>query len=162
MIFSIVFTLSARHSAGFLFSVYGKVRFVVNKEMINIRERWKPLAGSPSQSKPVGFARFPLLSLTRHLPPARGKSFLKVGAFGSPCKLHLFAKGSPFGRAGALAPERARTLAWEQTPPVSLRSTAPSGMGPLAWRQSFRLKRKACGTPEAPSPRELAKPSGFD
>ena len=38
-------------------------------------------------------------------------SSLKVGAFGSPRKLHLFAKGSPFGRAGALAPERARTLA---------------------------------------------------
>ena len=110
MIFSIVFTLSARHSAGFLLSVYGKVRFVVNKEMINTREE-KPLAGSPSQSKPVGFARFPLLSLTRHLPPARGKSFLKVGALGSPRRLHLFAKGSPFGRAGALAPERARTLA---------------------------------------------------
>ena len=28
----------------------------------------------------------------RHLPPARGKSFLKVGALGSPRKLHLFAK----------------------------------------------------------------------
>ena len=58
MIFSIVFTLSARHSAGFLLSVYGKVRFVVNKEMINTREE-KPLAGSPSQSKPVGFASSP-------------------------------------------------------------------------------------------------------
>ena len=58
------------------------------------------LAGSPSQSKPVGFAGFPLLSLTRHLPPARGKSFLKVGALGSPRKLHLFAKASPFGRGG--------------------------------------------------------------
>ena len=50
----------------------------------------------------------------------------------------------------------------EQTPPVSLRSTAPSGMGPLAVRKSFRLKCKACGTPEAPSQRELAKPIGFD
>ena len=71
------------------------------------------LAGSPSQSKPVGFARFPLLSLTRHLPPARGKSFLKVGALGSPRKLHLFAKASPFGRGGcerSEQTERARTL----------------------------------------------------
>ncbi len=66
----------------------------------------------------------------------------------------------------------------EQTPPVSLRSTdspfcrcatsspgrgkSSSGMGPLAVRKSFRLKCKACGTPEAPSLRELAKPSGFD
>ena len=71
------------------------------------------LAGLPSQSKPVGFARFPLLSLTRHLPPARGKSFLKVGALGSPRKLHLFAKASPFGRGGcerSEQPERARML----------------------------------------------------
>ena len=71
------------------------------------------LAGSPSQSKPVGFARFPLLSLTRHLPPARGKSFLKVGALGSPRKLHLFAKASPFGRGGcerSEQTERARLL----------------------------------------------------
>ena len=41
------------------------------------------LAGSPSQSKPVGFASSP-----------------KVGALGSPRKLHLFAKASPFGRGG--------------------------------------------------------------
>ena len=71
------------------------------------------LAGSPSQSKPVGFARFPLLSLTRHLPPARGKSFLKVGALGSPRRLHLFAKASPFGRGGcerSEQTERARLL----------------------------------------------------
>ena len=38
-------------------------------------------ASSPSQSKPVGFASSP-----------------KVGALGSPRKLHLFAKASPFGR----------------------------------------------------------------
>ena len=30
--------------------------------------------------------------------PGRGKSALKVGALGSPRKLHLFAKASPFGR----------------------------------------------------------------
>ena len=88
------------------------------------------LAGSPSQSKPVGFARFPLLSLTRHLflslspavtflpgrgesVPARGKSFLKVGSLGSPRKRHLFAKASPFGRGGcerSEQTERARLL----------------------------------------------------
>ena len=46
--------------------------------------------------------------------------------------------------------------------PSLLTQTAPSEMGPLAVRKSFRLKCKACGTPEAPSLRELAKPSGFD
>ena len=61
--------------------------------------------------------RFPFLSLARHLflslspvvtflpgagriCPGRGKSFLKVGAFGSPCKVYLYAKASPFGRGG--------------------------------------------------------------
>ena len=73
------------------------------------------LAGSPSQSKPVGFARFPLLSLTRHLPPARGKSFLKVGALGSPRRLHLFAKASPFDRLprpGEAARSARRGIRW--------------------------------------------------
>ena len=54
------------------------------------------LAGSPSQSKPVGFASSP-----------------KVGALGSPRKLHLFAKASPFGRGGcerSEQTERARLL----------------------------------------------------
>ena len=63
--------------------------------------------------KACGFARFPLLPLTRHLPPARGKSFLKVGALGSPRRLHLFAKASPFGRGGcerSEQTERARLL----------------------------------------------------
>ena len=69
----------------------------------------------------------------------------KGRGLGIKMKFEWTAKGSPFGRAGALAPERARMLAWEQTPPVSLRSTAPSEMGPLAWRQSFRADRKACG-----------------
>ena len=45
--------------------------------------------------------------------PGRGKSALKVGALGSPRKLHLFAKASPFGRGGSEQSElteRARTL----------------------------------------------------
>ena len=45
--------------------------------------------------------------------PGRGKSFLKGGALGSPHKVHLFAKTSPFGRGGCERSEqtkRARTL----------------------------------------------------
>ena len=38
--------------------------------------------------------------------PGRGKSFLKVRALGSPRKLHLFAKASPFGRGGCERSER--------------------------------------------------------
>ena len=44
--------------------------------------------------------QIPPFVAARHLPPERGKSFLKGGAFGSPRKLHLFAKASPFGRGG--------------------------------------------------------------
>ena len=39
--------------------------------------------------------RLPLLSL-RDIFPRSGKSFLKVGALGSPRKLHLFTKSFPF------------------------------------------------------------------
>ena len=42
--------------------------------------------------------QIPPFVAARHLPPGRGKSALKVGALGSPRKLHLFAKASPFGR----------------------------------------------------------------
>ena len=74
------------------------------------------VAGSPSQSS-LRDARFPLLSpAVTSVPlfvtygdisprpgricPGRGKSFLKVGALGSPHKLHLLATASPFGRGG--------------------------------------------------------------
>ena len=50
--------------------------------------------------KACRLCQIPPFVAARHLPPARGKSFLKVGAFGSPRKLHLFAKASPFGRGG--------------------------------------------------------------
>ena len=56
----------------------------------------KDLVGSPSQSMPVGLASSP-----------------KGRAFGSPRKLHLFAKASPFGRGGcerSEQTERARML----------------------------------------------------
>ena len=56
-----------------------------------------PLAGSPSQALT---RQIPPFVAARHLPPARGKSFLKGRAFGSPRKLHLLAKASPFGRGG--------------------------------------------------------------
>ena len=52
-------------------------------------------ASSPSQALT---RQIPPFVAARHLPPARGKSFLKGRALGSPRKLHLFAKASPFGR----------------------------------------------------------------
>ena len=50
--------------------------------------------------KACRLCQIPPFVAARHLPPARGKSFLKGRAFGSPRKLHLLAKASPFGRGG--------------------------------------------------------------
>ena len=106
-------------------------------------------------------------------------------------KVSGFAKGSPFGGAGALAPERASPFpAWRQTlrqclrrplggagtaqamtegvpaetPPVCSRwsQPAPSEMGPLAWRQTFRLKRKVSDFARGSLPEGAGKPAGFD
>ena len=58
-----------------------------------------PSAASPSQSS-LRDARFPFLSPAVTSSPGRGKSFLKAGALGSPRKVHLFVRASPFGRGG--------------------------------------------------------------
>ena len=47
--------------------------------------------------------------------PGRGKSFLEVGALGSPRRLHLFAKASPFDRLprpGEVARSARRGIRW--------------------------------------------------
>ena len=66
------------------------------------------LAGSPSQSKPVGFASSP-----------------KVGALGSPRKLHLFAKASPFEER--LPPRRGKMSRSDKRGSVDLRSKDGEG-----------------------------------
>ena len=67
-----------------------------------------PSAASPSQSS-LRDARFPFLSPAVTSSPGRGKSFLKAGALGSPRKVHLFAKASPFGRGGCERSELGRS-----------------------------------------------------
>ena len=67
-----------------------------------------PPAASPSQSS-LRDARFPFLSPAVTSSPGRGKSFLKAGALGSPRKVHLFAKASPFGRGGCERSELGRS-----------------------------------------------------
>ena len=44
--------------------------------------------------------QIPPFVAARHLPPARGKSFLKGRGLGKEMKFVWIAKGSPFGRAG--------------------------------------------------------------
>ena len=124
MIFSIVFTLSARHSAGFLLSVYGKVRFVVNKEMINTRG-WDDLECPPRCSGHIqrknyfyfafvalcgalqthfhGWGRNGKRHLLRETNPLRLTAFAsspKGRALGKKMKFAWTAKGSHFGGAG--------------------------------------------------------------
>ena len=65
-------------------------------------------AGSPSQSKPCGFASSP-----------------KGRALGSPRKLHLFAKASPFGRGG-FAQQRRRGRGCFPLDPLSHRCAMPA------------------------------------
>ena len=49
-------------------------------------------------------------SLRSHPPLPKGEALAKPQALRFDWKLCRYAKGSPFGRAGALAPERARVL----------------------------------------------------
>ena len=82
---------------------------------------------------------FPTLSPTVTFLPAPGRIFPKVGGLGSPCKVYLFAKGSPFerlppaggrcrasdkGRAGWLRqqPERASPFNLSSAPASQSRS----------------------------------------
>ena len=57
----------------------------------------KDLAGSPSQSMPVGLARFPLLSLTRHLPPAGGSPSSKGEPLAVPANVISLPRPLPLG-----------------------------------------------------------------
>ena len=56
------------------------------------------LASSPSPSRLTPRHTPPFVA-ARHLPPARGKSFLKGRGLGIEMKFVWTAKGSPFGRA---------------------------------------------------------------
>ena len=49
-----------------------------------------------------------------------------------------------------------------EQPKSRVRSTAPSEMGPLAWRQSFRRNRKVSGSARGSLPEGAGKPAGFD
>ena len=93
---------------------------------------------SPSQALT---RQIPPFVAARHLPPERGKSFLKGRALGNPRKLHLFAKASPFGRGGfAKQRRRGRGCLPENEPSQSrYRSPAPS-KGELAATIGSRLR----------------------
>ena len=80
MVFSIVFTLSARHSAGFLLSVYGKVRFVVNKEMINTRGRDEPSPSSLRDATSPEGGGFGDLPVSTDKAPPSGELAATIGS----------------------------------------------------------------------------------
>ena len=84
--------------------------FGISKNLRNLVTDAFSLASSPSQSKPSGFARFPLLSLTRHLPPAGGSRPSK----GEPLAVHAdfisLPRPLPLGEVSPQVTERARLL----------------------------------------------------
>ena len=90
------------------FSREGSWRETAFAAPLSAKARRCGLASSPSQSKPNGFARFPLLSL-RATFPRWVKAYALPETFSLLLKLQQRALdlGSPFGGAGAGAPERA-------------------------------------------------------
>ena len=77
----------------------------------------------PPGRQPFSVAEIPnglALSVTAYaVPPLpKGEALAWRQSFRLNCKVYSFARGSPFGRAGALAPERARTLSRRATPSV--------------------------------------------
>ena len=94
------------------------------------------LAGSPSQSKPVGFANSPKGDgKPSQSAPAGRVQLPRRGSFGY---LPVSTKSSPFGRAGAGAPERVQPAeGWQKLPP-----TAPR----------FRRKRRCKCRPPSTTP----------
>ena len=85
-------------------------------------------ASSPSQSKPVGFASSP-----------------KVGALGSPRKLHLFAKASPFGR-GVTVGDGEGEPAKEKTSATTIRRLSEIQKRLLQMLLLYTILRHAKGT----------------
>ena len=85
-------------------------------------------ASSPSQSKPVGFASSP-----------------KVGALGSPHKLHLFAKASPFGR-GVTAGDGEGEPAKEKASATTIRRLSEIQKRLLQMLLLYTILRHAKGT----------------
>ena len=77
-------------------------------------------------------------------PLPKGEALAWRQSFRLNCKVYSFARGSPFGRAGALAPERASPLTAAPPLPSSPAAMPPSPRGRLQWwRQSFRHRQKA-------------------
>ena len=133
----------------------GHFRFVFSRE----GPLWQTAFAAPASCGSAALRGSNLaLSVTAcAVPPLpKGEALAKPYTLQFSRKLHRHAKGSPFGRAGALAPERARTLAegagkadrlWRKefpyiigiTPALPVHTDAEKGSG------GFSTGRKACG-----------------
>ena len=89
------------------------------------------------------------------ISPRSGRVFPKVGAFGSPCQLHLFAKASPLGRGGIAQAMTERA----STPALFFIRSRPC---PAALRQRLRplLPSDIPQTPTTAAPRPFHGASG--
>ena len=95
-------------------------------------------------------ATVPTLSPVVTFLPGTGRIFPKVGGLGNPRKVCGFARGSPFGRAGTLVPERASTVKKTKASvsffnsPLALSSSfAAGGYSNSSWNNPPRPKKES-------------------
>ena len=103
-------------------------------EVQSAPERRSPLPSSPTAMPDFPFCRCATSS------PGRGKSFLSGGA-GCERSEQTERVGVPLGELSSIA----RLRGYLPKLPQSAAQTAPSGMGPLAWRESYRVNCKVSG-----------------
>ena len=129
----------------------------------SLRVRLLPLGGAVARSAAEGviWVRTPSVIAARCHLPHGGRHWQYTKASGQTAKLTVSPEPLPLGEVSPQVTERVAAV--RNSPShLALLDASPLGDGALTWRESCRINCKVSGAPEAPSPRELEKPSGFD
>ena len=86
----------------------------------------------------------------------------KGAPFGVAAKFAATAKAVPLGKVAKPQALTEGVSHGSKLPQSRIRSTAPSRMGPLAWRESSRLNCKVSGFARGSLPEGAGKAAGFD
>ena len=86
----------------------------------------------------------------------------KGAPFGVAAKFAATAKAVPLGKVAKPKALTEGVSHGSKLPQSRIRSTAPSRMGPLAWRESSRLNCKVSGFARGSLPEGAGKAAGFD
>ena len=114
-----------------------------------------------SAAEGVIWVRTPSVIAARCHLPHGGRHWQYTKASGQTAKLTVSPEPLPVGEVSPQVTERVHAV--RNSPShLALLDASPLGDGALTWQESCRINCKVSGTPEAPSPRELEKPSGFD